>query len=78
MLDRLAALPGLTWQPSDQAENLAGISQWVEDSGLPNVMPPLLLDVNMESWPVEQIWMGVDPLLNQAWARREFLKAISS
>lgn len=45
------ALPHLTWQPSDRAENLGGIRAWVEGAKLPNVLPPLTLDVDMEPWP---------------------------
>jgi cyclopropane fatty-acyl-phospholipid synthase-like methyltransferase len=40
-----AAMPWLTWQTSDLAENLQGISSWIDDSGLPNVRQPILLDV---------------------------------
>ncbi|MBS1160455.1 MAG: hypothetical protein H6R15_2874 [Proteobacteria bacterium] len=43
-------LPHLTWQTSDRAENLPGISAWLEDAALPNTPPPLLLDVQ-ERWP---------------------------
>jgi len=45
-----AALPGLTWQTSDRAENLPGIHQWIEESGLTNLPPPLTLDVTGR-WP---------------------------
>lgn len=45
-----AALPGLTWQTSDRAENLPGIRQWIEESGLTNLPPPLTLDVTGR-WP---------------------------
>ncbi len=48
-----AALPQLTWQTSDRAENLPGIRLWVEDSGLPNLPPPIALDVT-SSWPATQ------------------------
>ena len=43
-------LPHLTWQPSDRAENLPGISAWLDEAALPNTKPPLLLDVQ-ETWP---------------------------
>lgn len=43
-------LPRLTWQPSDVAEHLPGIRQWVEDAGAPNLRFPILLDVDA-SWP---------------------------
>lgn len=44
------ALPQLTWQTSDQQPNLAGIGLWIEEAGLANLPPPLLLDVCGE-WP---------------------------
>lgn len=45
-----AALPQLTWQTSDVDANLAGIRLWLEESGLPNLPPPVALDVT-GSWP---------------------------
>ena len=42
------------WQPSDVTENLAGIRQWVDDAALPNVLPPVRLDVDQALWPVER------------------------
>lgn len=45
------ALAHLTWQPSDVAENLPGIELWLRDASLPNVRPPLLLDVARSAWP---------------------------
>ncbi|MBT3335450.1 MAG: DUF938 domain-containing protein [Methylococcales bacterium] len=44
-------LPHIIWQPTDLLENLAGISQWVKQSSLPNINPPLVLDVREEVWP---------------------------
>lgn len=50
-----AALPGLTWQPTDgDAASLASIRSWTED--LPNVRPPVVLDAASDDWPVD----GVD------------------
>ena len=51
-----AALPGWSWQPSDpQADALASIAAWCaqSDSGvpLPNVRPPVRLDVMAPDWP---------------------------
>jgi cyclopropane fatty-acyl-phospholipid synthase-like methyltransferase len=43
-------LPHLTWQTSDRAENLPGISAWLKEAALPNTPAPLLLDVQ-ETWP---------------------------
>lgn len=45
-----AALPQLTWQTSDVASNLAGMRLWLEESGLPNLPPPVALDVT-GAWP---------------------------
>ena len=47
-----AALPHLTWQTSDLAENHPGITAWIESSGLSNVLPPLALDMSAPAgWP---------------------------
>jgi predicted O-methyltransferase YrrM len=40
-----AALDHLRWQTSDLDENHAGIRRWIESAGLPNVEPPLSVDV---------------------------------
>jgi len=45
-----AALPGITWQTSDRAENLPGIRMWLDEAALPNVLQPLELDVT-GPWP---------------------------
>jgi cyclopropane fatty-acyl-phospholipid synthase-like methyltransferase len=45
-----AALPQLTWQTSDVAENLPGINLWLAEAHLPNLPEPLLLDVS-GPWP---------------------------
>ncbi len=47
------ALPGLVWQTSDLPQNHAGIRAWIEDTRLPNVRPPLVLDAAAPEWPVE-------------------------
>lgn len=46
-----AALPQLVWQASDRAANLPGIRLWLDEAALPNLPPPLLLDVNQADWP---------------------------
>jgi len=43
-------LPMLTWQASDQAENLPGIRLWLDEATLRNTPPPLEFDVNRH-WP---------------------------
>ena len=45
-------LPHVHWQPTDVAENLAGIRAWLAEAGLPNVAEPLELDVAAAEWPV--------------------------
>lgn len=45
-------LPHLDWQPSDRAENLAGIRAWVADAQMDNLRAPLELDVDQTPWPV--------------------------
>lgn len=46
-------LPSIRWQPSDRdEESLDSIEAWRRDAGLPNVLPPLRLDVLAEPWPV--------------------------
>jgi hypothetical protein len=46
-----AALPGLTFQPSDpDAAARASIAAWC--AALPNVLPPLALDAAVPDWPI--------------------------
>ena len=45
------ALSGLTWQPTDpDADSRRSIAAWRAEVGLPNLLPPLDLDVTRE-WP---------------------------
>ncbi|MBI2313242.1 MAG: DUF938 domain-containing protein [Betaproteobacteria bacterium] len=53
-----AALPHLTWQTSDLPVGHPGILAWLEEYRLPNVLPPLALDVNRFDWP-EAAYDGV-------------------
>lgn len=48
-----AQMPEITWQTSDLAENLDGISAWIESADLPNLPPPLELDV-LGQWPTRR------------------------
>lgn len=43
-----AAMPWLTWQCSDVAENLPGIAMWLEEAGLANTPPAIELDVGAD------------------------------
>jgi SAM-dependent methyltransferase len=48
-----AALPSLTWQPTDQdPAALRSIAAHQAAARLPNVRPPLQLDASAASWPV--------------------------
>jgi SAM-dependent methyltransferase len=48
------ALPHLQWLPSDvSAEALASIEAWLASERLPNVGPPIRLDVLERPWPVD-------------------------
>lgn len=48
------ALPHLRWQPTDLAENLPGIELWLAEANLPNLNPPLELEVCRQPWPLTQ------------------------
>lgn len=49
------ALPHLTWQTSELAQNHAGILAWLNETKLPNVLPPVVIDVNDDQWPIEMV-----------------------
>jgi len=46
-----SALPHLSWQCSDRAENLPGMRLWLEEAALDNAPAPLTLDVLNDVWP---------------------------
>ena len=49
-----AALPHLTFQPSDYSEeHVQNLVARRAHAALPNLLPPLLLDVTAEIWPLE-------------------------
>lgn len=50
-----ARLTHIVWQTSDLNHNHAGISAWLEEARLENVMLPLTLDVNERVWPIESV-----------------------
>ena len=45
--------PSLSWQTSDLPEYHHGIQAWIDDSGLDNVLSPLILDVS-GPWPKQR------------------------
>jgi SAM-dependent methyltransferase len=49
-----AALPGLTWQPSDpDADARSSVAAWTAHAGLANVRAPLALDVRRTPWGID-------------------------
>jgi SAM-dependent methyltransferase len=49
------ALPMLTWQPSDADEDAReSIAAWALAEALPNLMPPVALDVRVRPWPIDR------------------------
>lgn len=49
-----AHLPQLQWQPTDLPSNHASIRAWAQAAALPNLSPPLLLDLRIRDWPLAQ------------------------
>lgn len=47
------ALPHLSWQATDCADNLPGIAAWLDEANLPNALSPKVLDVD-GTWPTEK------------------------
>jgi cyclopropane fatty-acyl-phospholipid synthase-like methyltransferase len=47
-------LPHLEWQTSDVSANHPGICAWLTDEQVPNVRPPLTLDVAHDPWPARE------------------------
>lgn len=45
-----AELPHLSWQTADVRAHHSGILAWLGEAALPNVLPPLTLDVNDTDW----------------------------
>ena len=46
-----ASFPEIVWQPSDtDPQCLASIAAWMAEAALPNLQPPLRLDVEDRSW----------------------------
>ena len=73
------SLPHLVWQPSDLAEALPSIEAWREESSVPNLCPPIVIDLlgkNEDLSRVDAIvciniihivaWAGVERLFNIA------------
>lgn len=69
-----AAMPQLTWQCSDRAENLPGIRLWLDEAGLPNTPAPVELDV-AGAWPAQTFdaVFSANTLHIMAWDEVELL-----
>ena len=51
IINLAAAIPNLTWQPSDVDDaRLNSIVSWSYEKQLPNLLPPIKLDVTDEGW----------------------------
>lgn len=48
-------LPHLTWQTGDLPENHQGISQWLADANLNNVLSPVELNADQQPWNIEPV-----------------------
>ncbi len=45
-----AELPHLQWQTADVPQQHPGIQAWLDAAALPNVLPPIALDVSQAAW----------------------------
>jgi SAM-dependent methyltransferase len=73
-----AALPRLTWQPSDIDEDaLSSISAHGAVARLPNLLPPLRLDAAAPSWPIARAdtVMSINMLHIAPWTAAQGLMA---
>jgi cyclopropane fatty-acyl-phospholipid synthase-like methyltransferase len=76
-----AALPQLTWQPSELPENLAPLAERIRLEGTANLRAPLTLDVREDPWPVEPVdaVFSANTLHIIAWsAVCEFFRGVSA
>ena len=48
-------LPYVEWQPSDVHGQLASIQAWQKEANLANLLPPINLNIDANSWPVKTI-----------------------
>lgn len=75
------ALPGLDWTPGDpSAEARASIAAWAAAAGLPNLRPPLALDVlDPATWPDDplQAVVCINMIHISPWAATEGLMALA-
>ena len=70
-------LPQVQWQPTDLAENLAGIESWRSDYGSDNLLPARPLDVRAAAWheDIAEAVFTANSLHIMAWPAVESLFA---
>jgi SAM-dependent methyltransferase len=71
-------LPGVIWQPSDpDPESLASIAAHRAAAKLPNLLPPLELNVTSAQWPVEKAdaMVAINMIHIAPWTASEGLMA---
>jgi cyclopropane fatty-acyl-phospholipid synthase-like methyltransferase len=76
-----AALPQLTWQPSELPESLAPLAERIRLEGGANVRAPLALDVREDPWPVEPVdaIFSANTLHIMGWsAVRDFFRGVAA
>lgn len=49
-VDFAAAMPHLRWQTADVPSYHSGIQLWLDEAALPNVLPPIALEVTQQAW----------------------------
>ncbi|WGF86319.1 DUF938 domain-containing protein [Marinivivus vitaminiproducens] len=72
------ALPGLRWQPTEaDPAALPSIERRRRETGLANLLPPVLLDAGSAAWPVERAdaVVAINLLHISPWASAEGLLA---
>ena len=76
-----AALPQLTWQPSELPENLAPLAERIRLEGGANLRAPLALDVRADPWavaPVDAVF-SANTLHIMSWSEvREFFRGVGA
>lgn len=75
-----AALPQLTWQTSERAQNLADVRAWLDEAALANTPAPLVLDVAAGPWPDERFdgVFSANTLHIMGWSENQALFAALS
>lgn len=73
-----AALPDLQWQPSDaEPKALRSVAAHAKAVGLPNILPPVPLDVHAEPWPIARAdaVLAINMVHIAPWSATESLMA---